>query len=289
MSAADSRRPVWVAGAMQDLGTAQGPSDNLKGSIHLTEWHGVGGGEAGHVVSDPSDPNIVFAGEYLGIITRYDDAPASRATSAHGRRIPPATVAKTCGTASNGPRRSPGHPTIRRSIYHGAQVIFRTRDGGQSWEAISPDLTRNDKSKQKWAGGPITGDNTGVETYCTVFAIAESPRQKGLIWAGSDDGLVHVTTDEGKNWKNVTAAMPGIPGVGDGRMIEPSPFDANTAYVVVDAHRLDNPRPYLYKTTRSRQDVEAARQLAGRRRPISTRSARIPKSAGSCIWRRTRA
>ena len=114
---------------------------------------------------------------------------------------------------------------------------------------ISPDLTRNDKSKQKWAGGPITGDNTGVETYGTVFAIAESPKQKGVIWAGSDDGLVHVTRDDGKNWTNVTAAMPGFPEWGTVSMIEPSPFDASTAYVVVDAHRLDNMRPYLYKTT----------------------------------------
>jgi hypothetical protein len=81
-----------------------------------------------------------------------------------------------------------GSPHDPKVVYHGAQVIFRTRDGGQTWESISPDLTRNDKSKQKWSGGPITGDNTGVETYGTVFAIAESPKQKGLIWAGSDDG-----------------------------------------------------------------------------------------------------
>jgi len=247
--AADTRRPYWVAGAMQDLGTAQGPSDSLKGSIHVTDWHGVGGGEAGHVVSDPSDPNIVYAGEYLGIITRYDDRTGeSRNVSAwpenpsgHGGEDMKYRFQWTAPIAG-----SPHDPKV---IYHGAQVVFRTRDGGQSWEAISPDLTRNDKSKQKWTGGPITGDNTGVETYCTVFAIAESPKQKGLIWAGSDDGLVHVTTDDGKNWKNVTSAMPGFPEWGTVSIIEPSPFDANTAYVVVDAHRLDDNQPYLYKTT----------------------------------------
>ena len=142
-----------------------------------------------------------------------------------------------------------GSPFDPKVVYHGANVIFRTRDGGQHWDAISPDLTRNDKSKQKWTGGPITGDATGVETYDTVFAIAASAKQRGLIWAGSDDGLVHVTRDDGKSWQNVTAGMPDFPEWGTVSMIEPSSFDAGTAYVVVDAHRLDNTHPYLYKTT----------------------------------------
>ena len=245
----DTRRPYWVAGAMQDLGTAQGPSDSLVGNIHLTEWHDVGGGEAGHVYSDPSDPNIVYAGEYLGIITRYDyRTKESRNVSAWPEN-PSGKGGEEMKYRFQWTAPISGSPFDPKVVYHGAQVVFRTRDGGQTWQAISPDLTRNDKAKQKWAGGPITGDNTGVETYCTVFAIAESPKQKGLIWAGSDDGLVHVTTDDGKNWKNVTAAMPGFPEWGTVSMIEPSPFDANTAFVVVDAHRLDNMHPYLYATT----------------------------------------
>jgi photosystem II stability/assembly factor-like uncharacterized protein len=246
---ADTRQPYWVAGAMQDLGTAQGPSFSTTGEIALSDWHDVAGGEAGWVVSDPGDPNIVYAGEYLGIITRYDYRTRSARNvsawpenpSGHGAEDMKYRFQWTAPIAS-----SPHDPNV---IYHGAQVIFRTRDGGQNWDVISPDLTRNDKSKQKWAGGPITGDNTGVETYDTVFVIAESPKQKGLIWAGSDDGLVHVTTDDGKNWKNVTAAMPGFPEWGTVSMIEPSHFDANTAYVTVDAHRLDNTKPYLYKTS----------------------------------------
>ena len=133
-------------------------------------------------------------------------------------------------------------------IYYGANVIFRTADEGQTWAIVSPDLTRNDKSRQKWAGGPITGDNTGVETYDTVFVIAESPVQKDLLWAGTDDGLVHVSEDGGKAWRDVTAAVPGLPQWGTVSMIEPSHFDAGTAYLVVDAHRLDDPRPYLWKT-----------------------------------------
>ena len=141
---------------------------------------------------------------------------------------------------------SPHDPKV---IYHGAQVIFRTSNGGQSWDVISPDLTRNDKSKQKWSGGPITGDNTGVETYDTVFAIAESPMQKGLIWAGTDDGLVQSRTTAVRTGPTSPAAMPGMPEWGTISLIEPSPFDPSIAYVVVDAHRLDNMRPYLYKTT----------------------------------------
>ena len=245
----DNRRPYHVAGAMQDLGTAQGPSDSLTGGIHLTDWHDVGGGEAGHVYSDPSDPNIVYAGEYLGIITRYDHRTKESRNVSAWPDNPSGWGGEQMRYRFQWTAPISGSPFDPKVVYHGAQVIFRTRNGGQSWEPISPDLTRNDKSKQKWTGGPITGDGTGVETYGTVFAIAESTKQKGLIWAGSDDGLVHVTTDDGKTWKNVTAAMPGFPEWGTVSMIETSPFDAGTAYVVVDAHRLDNMKPYLYATT----------------------------------------
>ena len=245
----DTRRPYHVAGAMQDLGTAQGPSMSLSGGIALDEWHGVGGGEAGHVVSDWSDPNIVYAGEYLGIITRYDHRTGEARNvsawpenpSGHGGVDMKYRFQWTAPIAMS--------PHDSKVVYHGAQVIFRTSDSGQKWEAISSDLTRNDKSKQQWSGGPITGDNTGVETYGTVFAIAESPQLRGVIWAGSDDGLVHVTRDGGKQWSNVTSAMSGLPEWGTISAIEPSPFDAATAYVVVDAHRLDDTKPYLFKTS----------------------------------------
>jgi photosystem II stability/assembly factor-like uncharacterized protein len=248
--AADNRVPYRIACAQQDLGTAQGPSNSLtNGGIGASQWYDVGGGEAGHVVSKADDPNIVFAGEYLGIITRYDyRTGASRNVSAypenpsgHGDEDAKYRFQWTAPIAP-----SPFDPNV---IYHGANVIFKTADGGQSWTSISPDLTRNDKSKQKWAGGPITGDNTGVEFYGTVFAIAESPKEKGLIWSGSDDGLVQVTRDGGRTWKNVTAAMPGFPEWGTVSLIEPSPFEPATAYVVVDNHRQDDMRPYLYRTT----------------------------------------
>lgn len=247
---ADNRTPFHVAGAMQDIGTAQGPSNSLRnGGIRNTDWWGVGGGEAGHVVSDTSDPNIVYAGEYGGYISKYDHRTRQSRNvgvypedpSGHGGEDMKYRFQWTAPIAI-----SPFNPKV---IYHGGNVLFRTEDGGQTWAAISPDLTRNDKSKQKWAGGPITGDNTGVETYCTIFAIAESPVEKGVIWVGSDDGLVHVTRDDGKTWKNVTAAMTGFPEWGTVSIIEPSRTDRGTAWVVVDAHRLDNMHPYLFKTT----------------------------------------
>ncbi|HJR59607.1 MAG TPA: hypothetical protein VJ813_09420 [Vicinamibacterales bacterium] len=244
----DNSVPYRIAGSMQDWGTAQGPSLNPRGRIALADWWGVGGGEAGYVVSDWSDPNIVYAGEYLGIITRHDRRTGeSRNVSAW-----PDNPSGWGGEAMKYRFQwtAPIHvsPHDAKVVYHGAQVIFRTANGGQSWDVISPDLTRNDKSKQQWSGGPITGDNTGVETWGTVFTIAESPKTKGLIWAGSDDGRVHITRDGGKTWTDVTSGMAGGPRLGTISVIEPSPFDAATAYVVIDNHRLDDNRPYLYKT-----------------------------------------
>ena len=247
---ADNRVPFNVACALQDIGTTQGPSETLsRVGIRNADFHGVGGGEAGWVVSDPSDPNIVYAGEYLGYLSRYDDrtggernvSPWPENPSGHGGEDMRYRFQWTAPIAV-----SPHDPKV---VYYGGNVVFRTADGGQSWSVISPDLTRNDKSKQKWAGGPITGDNTGVETYDTVFVIAESPVQKDLIWAGSDDGLIHVTEDGGRNWRDVTEFIPGIPKWGTTGMIEPSHFDARTAYLVIDDHRLDDFQPYLWKTT----------------------------------------
>jgi photosystem II stability/assembly factor-like uncharacterized protein len=244
----DSAVPYHVAGAMQDLGTAQGPSDSLaEGGITSGDWWDVGGGEAGHTASDPSDPDVVYAGEYMGIITRYDhktgNAPQVSAFpddgSGHGADWAKYRFQWTAPIAT-----SPHDPKV---VYHGGNVLLRSQDGGQTWAAISPDLTRNDKAKQGWSGGPVTGDNTGAEWYCTIFAIAESPKEKGLIWVGSDDGLVHVTRDGGQHWTDATPK--GAPEWGTVDLIEPSSFDAATAYVVFDNHRMDDTRPYLYKTT----------------------------------------
>ncbi|HTQ80163.1 MAG TPA: glycosyl hydrolase, partial [Thermoanaerobaculia bacterium] len=247
---ADNSVPFKVAGALQDIGTAQGPSNSLTGAgIQNTDWHGVGGGEAGFVVSDPADPDIVYAGEYGGAITRHDNRTGDERNvsvypdnpSGHGGADLLYRFQWTAPIAL-----SPHDP---RAVYHAGNVLFRTTDGGQSWKALSPDLTRNDKTKQQWSGGPITGDNTGVEIYGTIFAVAESPVEKGLIWVGSDDGLVHLTRKDGATWKDVTAAIHGLPEWATIVGIEPSHFDAGTAYVSVDAHLVDDRDPYVFKTT----------------------------------------
>jgi photosystem II stability/assembly factor-like uncharacterized protein len=246
----DSRTPYHVAGAMQDLGTAQCPSNSLySGGIAPSDCHYVGGGEAGHVVSDPSDPNIVYAGEYLGIWTRYDHRTGETRNVSRWPENPSGWGGEQMRYRFQWTAGAAVSPHDSKVVYHAAQMLFRSTDGGQTWQALSGDLTRNDKSKQQWTGGPITGDGTGVETYGTIFAIAESPKQAGIIWVGSDDGLVHLSRDSGATWTNVTASMPGFPEWGTVSLIEPSPHDAGTAYVVVDRHRLDDMKPYLYRTT----------------------------------------
>ena len=138
-------------------------------------------------------------------------------------------------------------PHDPNTLYHAGERLFKTTDGGMHWQAISPDLTRNDKEKQKASGGDITIDDSGTEYYDTIFALAESPIKKGLLWVGTDDGLIQLTQDEGKTWTNVTPK--DMPEWGRVSQIDPSPFDAGTAYVAVDRHQFDDLRPYMYKTS----------------------------------------
>jgi hypothetical protein len=139
---------------------------------------------------------------------------------------------------------SPNNPDV---LYTSAQYVFESTDHGQSWKTISPDLTRNDKSRQQPSGGPLTKDITSVEYYDTVFALAESPKKRGLLWAGTDDGLIHLTQDDGAHWKNVTPKQ--FPEWSMISIIEASPFDEGTAYVAVDRHKLDDFKPYIFKTS----------------------------------------
>jgi photosystem II stability/assembly factor-like uncharacterized protein len=245
----DTRNPYHISGTMQDLGSVAGPSNSLSGSgIALSDWYNVGGGETGYSVPDPSDPDVVYAGEYAGVITRYDHR--TRQARMVGGYVdnPSGHGAADMKYRFRWPAPIAGSPHDPKVIYHAANVLFRTSDAGQTWTAISPDVTRNDKRRQQWSGGPITGDNTTAEYYCTISAVAESPREKGLIWVGSDDGLVHVTRDAGKTWTNVTEHLPGLPEWATIKMIEPSPFEAAMAYAVVDGHMIDDMRPYLYRT-----------------------------------------
>jgi len=138
-------------------------------------------------------------------------------------------------------------PHDPNTLYHAGECLFKTTDAGVHWEAISPDLTRNDKEKQKVSGGDITLDDSGTEYYDTIFALAESPIMKGLLWVGTDDGLIQITRDEGKNWTNITPK--DIPEWSRISQIDPSPFDPGTAYVAVDRHQFDDLRPYIFKTS----------------------------------------
>jgi photosystem II stability/assembly factor-like uncharacterized protein len=248
--ACDNSVPYRVMGTMQDQGTASGPSNSLSSAgIVVGDWHNVGGGEAGYAVPDPSDPHVIYAGEYSGIITRYDHRTRQArhvgvypfSQSGHGAEALKYRFQWTAPILIS--RHDP------KTVYHAGNVLFRSRDGGQSWEKLGGDLTRDDKNKLRWSGGPITGDNTGVEVYCTIFALAESPKDPKVLWAGSDDGLVHVTRNGGTRWENVTANVPDLPDWATILCIEASPFDARTAYLVADAHRLDDYHPYLWKTT----------------------------------------
>lgn len=242
----DNRSPYYVYGSQQDSGSVAIASRSDNGYIDFPDWYSVGGGEAGYIAPYPPDPNIVYAGEYQGVITRFDKR------DGEVKNIGEQPEISDGGGAAILEHRfqwtapiliSPHDPNV---LYHGGERLFRTTDGGMHWDAISPDLTRNDKSKQQVSGGPIDKDDSGTEYYDTIFAIAESPRVQGVIWVGTDDGLVQITRDGGKNWTNVTPK--DLPEWSRISQIDASPHDAGTAYVAVDRHQNDDMTPWIYKT-----------------------------------------
>jgi photosystem II stability/assembly factor-like uncharacterized protein len=245
--ALDNDFPYHAYGAQQDNTTVRTATRTTAGGITDKDWYDVGGGESGWIAPDPRDSEIVYAGSYGNLITRQDHRTGQM------RNINPwpdnpmgygADALKYRFQWSFPIVFSPHDPKV---LYAGGNVLMKTTNEGQSWEPISGDLTRNDKSKQASSGGPITQDNTSVEYYDTIFTVMESPVAKDLIWVGTDDGLVQITRDGGKTWQNVTP--PGIPEWSQINSIDASPFDAGTAYVAATAYKLDDFRPYLYKTT----------------------------------------
>jgi len=249
----DNRIPYYVYGNEQDDPSYRGPSrTNGGGSIPRSAWQSVGGGESGWATPDPVDPNIVWSsasgsGSVGGIVERFD------LRNGQMRRVEVWPDQVNGSPAADVKYRFVWtfpltiSPHDHKKIYVGSQFVHQTTDDGQSWQVISPDLTTNDKSKQGFSGG-LTGDNIGVEYFSVIFAIAESPREKGLIWVGTNDGLVQVTRDGGKNWTNVTKNIPNLPQWGTVSNIEPSRYEPGVAYITVDFHQVNNRDPFIYKT-----------------------------------------
>jgi photosystem II stability/assembly factor-like uncharacterized protein len=244
---ADNDFPYRIYGTQQDNSSVGIATSSDRGFIDRPDWDAVGGGESGYVAVDPRDSNIVYAGSYFGYVTRFDRH-TNQVQNIQQWPLDPdghnAADQKYRYTWTMPIVVSPNDPNI---LYHCAQVLFRSKDGGHSWETISPDLTRNDKSRQQDSGGPITKDQASIEFFDVIFTVAESPKAKGQIWVGTDDGLIQLTRDDGKTWTNVTPK--GFPEWAMVSLIEASPFDAGTAYAAVDAHKLDNFKPYIFKTT----------------------------------------
>ncbi|HRH65348.1 MAG TPA: glycosyl hydrolase [Bacteroidia bacterium] len=243
----DNDFPYNVYGAQQDNSSVRIASATDGFSIDAGDWYPVAGGEAGYIVPDPSNSEITYGGEYDGYFSTYNKK------NNQYRFI------------SVWPEQNPGHgsadrkyrfnwtypicfsPHDNKTIYVTSQYVHRTHDGGNNWETISPDLTRHKQETLNASGGPITKDNTGAEAYANIFAFAESPLKRGIFWTGSDDGLIHLSKDDGKTWKDVTPKLLGDYALIS--IIEPSGFDESVCYVAANKYKLDDTKPYLLKTT----------------------------------------
>jgi photosystem II stability/assembly factor-like uncharacterized protein len=259
----DNQIPYYVYGNKQDGPSYRGPSNSRlggfgggagggAGAIPRSMWHTVAGGESGWATPDPVDPNLIWSsasgsGSVGGIVAIYEE---NRRQARNVEVWPEQAngVPAELRYRFNWTMPLTMSPHDRNTVYVGSQHVHRTTNRGQSWEVISPDLSTNDKSRQQFSGG-LTGDNIGVEYAFTVMAIAESRLEKGLIWAGTNDGQVQLTRDNGKSWTNVTKNIPNLPPWGTVGNIEPSRFDAGTAYLAVDLHQVNNRDPFVYKTT----------------------------------------
>jgi photosystem II stability/assembly factor-like uncharacterized protein len=240
----DNRTPYHVGGTMQDMGTASGPSKVFRSSgPNLTDWRYVGGGEAGDFVYDVKRTGEVYAGEYGGYLSQYSEQTAQTRMISSYPANPSGIHAKDVNYRFQWTA-PVVHSVHDGALYHGGNVLFRSTDQGASWTAVSPDLTRNEKDKQGWSGGPITGDITTAEYYSTIFSLAESPTQAGLMYAGTDDGRLHVTRDNAASWSEITPA--GLPATATIESIHVPASNENTVYVVAHNYRLDDFAPYLF-------------------------------------------
>ncbi len=254
----DNAIPYNVLTNRQDGPAMRGPSRSGLGGffnvgIPTGLWHDVGGGESGFATPDPKDPNIVWSsasgtGAVGGVVTRFNEK------NRHFRQVeiwPEYTAGQIAAEVKY--RFQWTFPLLvsphdNNTVYATSQVVHRTRNGGQTWEVVSPDLTLNDKTKQGLSGG-LTPDNIGVEYANVIYAFEESPVKQGVFWAGTNDGLVQVSQDAGKTWTNVTKNLLELPALGTVRNIEASRWIEGKAYVAIDFHEVGNFQPYVYRTT----------------------------------------
>ncbi len=243
----DNHFPYRILGCQQDNSSMRIASRTYHGDINRQDWERSAGFESGHIVADPENPEIVYGGNYGGYLSRYNH------TTKESRTISVWPVSPIGAGADVLKYRFQWNfpiffsPHNSKKLYAAGNELFVTTNEGQSWKSISPDLTTNDKSKQKPSGGSITKDNSGVEYYCTIFAAAESPVEEGVIWCGSDDGMLHVTQNGGITWDDVTPKrMPEWTMI---NCIEPSYSKGGECYIVGTKYKLDDETPYIYKTS----------------------------------------
>jgi photosystem II stability/assembly factor-like uncharacterized protein len=242
--ATDNQFNYRIYGAQQDSGTVAIASHPEGGPER--DYYDVSGGESGWVVPDPPG-DFVYADSYDGDLTRWEKKSGGAVSISAWPLNPMGGGAADLKHRFQWTAPIALSPFDSNTVYFGGEVLYKSTNQGKTWSIISPDLTRNDKSKQQSSGGPLTKDNTSVEYYDDIFNIVESPLARGTIWIGTDDGLIQLTRDGGQTWNNVTPK--GIPDWSTVSLIEASSRDAGTAYAAVDRHRLDDLHPYLFKTT----------------------------------------
>jgi len=241
--AVDKQEPYNVYGGLQDNGSWVGPSKSL-GGITNCDWQNVGYGDGFNVLPDPADENILYWQYQGGNLMRfYKD-------TRQIKEIKPFSDDADEKLRFNWDTPIAFSPTDEGVLYVGAQYLYKTTNRGDSWEKLSPDLTTDDPEKQKQEeSGGLTIDNSTAENHCTIFTISESPKNSKIIWAGTDDGNLQVTNDDGKSWNDVTSNVPNLPENTWCSKVAASNYDMNTAYVVFDGHRNGDKNVYVYKTT----------------------------------------
>ena len=245
----DNDFPYRIYAAQQDNSTVRISHRSTGYSISERDWEPTAGGESAHIAPDPDNPDIVYGGSYGGYLTRRNhDTRESRAINVWpDNPLGYGAEGMKYRFQWNFPIFFSPHDNDK--LYAASNHLHVSTDEGNSWKTISPDLTRNDSSKLVASGGPITKDNTGVEYYCTVFAAAESQHEEGVIWAGSDDGLLHLTKDGGETWTNVSPPESMMPEWMMINSVEVSPFEPGGLYVAGTRYKLGDYQPYLYKTS----------------------------------------